>query len=363
MVFSKFKFAGGRVVKTGIGVFVTALICQAFNFNPIFAVITAIVTIEPTASDSIKKGVIRFPSAVIGAGYSMIFAALFGDQAITYALAAIFTIVTCHKFKLEAGILVATLTAVNMIPITHDHYLAAFVERLGTTTIGLTVSTLVNILILPPHYTGAITKSTGILFEKLGSLLLQITNDILHKRRNKNTYEQFNSLMKDLEKTEQLCQYQREEWKYHRHTKQELREFHYEHKKLIVLRQMLYHIGNLMYVPFDKDKVDIKEDSYIITFITGLAHFLQERSFSMNDHPEWLIPNIRKDSSSLRNELFNPAHEGSNSFSPETILFYELTALQELAQQLSHIQQFESKHGHFDLSIRKNNTVEKSHES
>lgn len=360
MMFSKFKsFAGGRVVKTGIGVFVTALICQSFNFNPIFAVITAIVTIEPTASDSIKKGVIRFPSAVIGAGYSMIFAALFGDQAVTYTLAAIFTIVTCHKFKLEAGILVATLTAVNMIPITHDHYLSAFVERLGTTTIGLTVSTLVNILILPPHYTGVIIKSTTSLFDKLGSLLLQLTNDVLHKRRNKNTYEQFNSLMKDLEKTEQLCQYQREEWKYHRHSKQELRDFHYEHKKLIVLRQMLYHIGNLMYVPFDKEKLNIKDDSYIIIFMRGLAHYLHEKSF--NDHPEWLLTNICEEPFNLKNALFKRSLSESNSISPETIIFYELMALQELTQQLIHIQQFESKHNPLTIPMNKKNHVEKSH--
>jgi len=361
MVFSRIKtFAGGRVVKTGIGVFVTALICHSFNFNPIFAVITAIVTIEPTASDSIKKGLVRFPSAVIGAGYSMIFAALFGDQAITYTLAAIFTIVTCHKFKLEAGILVATLTAVNMIPITHDHYLSAFVERLGTTTIGLTVSTLVNILILPPHYTGVITKNTTNLFDKLGSLLLQLTNDLLHKRRNKNTIEQFNFLMKDLEKTEQLCQYQREEWKYHRHTKQELREFHYEHKKLIVLRQMLYHIGNLMYVPFDKEKLNIKEDTYIITFIRGLAHFLHEKNYTSIDHPEWLISNISEESFNLRNKI-NPALSETNSISPETIVFYEIMALQDLTLQLIHIQQFESKHNHLTLPIKKSNHVEKSH--
>ena len=41
--------------KTGIAVFLTVLVCEFFNIPTIFAVITAIVTIEPTATDSIKR--------------------------------------------------------------------------------------------------------------------------------------------------------------------------------------------------------------------------------------------------------------------------------------------------------------------
>jgi len=37
-----------------------------------FAVITAIVTIEPTAADSIKKAFVRFPASAIGAGFSVL---------------------------------------------------------------------------------------------------------------------------------------------------------------------------------------------------------------------------------------------------------------------------------------------------
>ncbi len=52
---------GNRVIKTGIAVFFTALICNWFDFPPTFAVITAIVTIEPTVTDSIKKRACPFP--------------------------------------------------------------------------------------------------------------------------------------------------------------------------------------------------------------------------------------------------------------------------------------------------------------
>ncbi|MGQ0438160.1 aromatic acid exporter family protein, partial [Bacillus sp. B-TM1] len=110
---------------------------------------TAIVTIEPTATDSIKKGLVRFPASTIGSAYAMTFTFFLGHQALSYALAAMFTIVTCQKLKLHAGTLVATLTAVAMIPITADHYFTAFLIRLATTSTGIIVSTVVNFFILP----------------------------------------------------------------------------------------------------------------------------------------------------------------------------------------------------------------------
>ena len=44
------KIIGARTIKTGLATFLTALFCLALNLNPIFAILTAIVTIEPTAS-------------------------------------------------------------------------------------------------------------------------------------------------------------------------------------------------------------------------------------------------------------------------------------------------------------------------
>ncbi|WP_339179091.1 aromatic acid exporter family protein [Oceanobacillus sp. FSL W7-1293] len=126
---------GNRVIKTGIAVFFTALICKWFNFPPTFAVITAIVTIEPTVTDSIKKGLVRFPASAIGAAYAVIFLAIFGNSPLTYMLAAILTIFTCFRLNLHAGLLVATLTAIAMIELVDDSYFLSFLIRLATTTI------------------------------------------------------------------------------------------------------------------------------------------------------------------------------------------------------------------------------------
>lgn len=167
----RFKFVGGRLIKTGIAVFSAASLCLLLDLPAIFAVIIAIVTIEPTVADSIKKGMVRFPAALIGASLAMIFIYFFGQSAVTYTLAAVSTIFICHKLKLEAGMLIATLTAVAMIPMTQDHYFLSFVKRAGTTTIGLVVSTLVNLVILPAKYMDEITKRNEQLFTETAWLL------------------------------------------------------------------------------------------------------------------------------------------------------------------------------------------------
>src|SRR5690625_4854387 len=131
------RLPGNRIVKTAVAVFLTAFICQAIGWPPVFAVITAIVTLEPTVSDSIKKGIIRFPASAIGSFYAVLFIALFGNSPIAYTFAATLTILSCYRLNLHAGLLVATITSVAMIEVVHDHYLQSFLIRLGTTTVGI----------------------------------------------------------------------------------------------------------------------------------------------------------------------------------------------------------------------------------
>src|SRR5699024_6405337 len=97
---------GNRIVKTAVAVFFTAYICKLIGWPPVFDVITAIVTLEPTVTDSIKKGIVRFPASAIGSFYAVLFIALFGNSAITYTLAASLTIITCFRLKVHAGLLV-----------------------------------------------------------------------------------------------------------------------------------------------------------------------------------------------------------------------------------------------------------------
>ncbi len=179
-----FDFLGVRTIKTGVAIFLTALICQLLGLPPVFAVITAIVTLEPTVSDSIKKGLVRFPASAIGSAYAVLFIALFGNSPITYTLAAVFTIITSYKLKLHAGLLVATITAVAMIEVVYDNYFLSFLTRLGTTSIGLIVSTVVNMFILPPNYIKEINDNINKLYKNIGEVIQSIVvfnNEMIHE--------------------------------------------------------------------------------------------------------------------------------------------------------------------------------------
>lgn len=245
----RFQIVGSRVIKTGVAIFLTAWICELLNWPPVFAVITAIVTLEPTVSDSIKKGIIRFPASAIGSAYAVIFIALFGNSPITYTLAAVLTIATCFRLKLHAGLLVATLTSVAMVEVIHSNYLISFFIRLGTTTVGLLVSTAVNMFVLPPDYTKEIIKNIKKISKRTGDTLEKIMQSLLNEDDPAANQAAVDQLDEKIIKTEKLIQFQRGESKYHPLAGSERDAFFLAEQKLKSLRLIQYHMTNLMSMP------------------------------------------------------------------------------------------------------------------
>src|SRR5690606_14422139 len=198
----------------GIAIFLTATICLWLDWPPVFAVITAIVTIEPTVSDSIKKGLVRFPASAIGSAFAVFFITLFGNSPITYTLAAVATLLVCSRLKLHAGLLVATLTAVAMVEVIHDHFLISFFIRLGTTTVGLLVSTAVNMLIFPPNYRTDILKSIQNISERAGTMLEHTFHTILFEgdANLQQDKELVKRLTTEIRKAEKLIHYHRDDF-------------------------------------------------------------------------------------------------------------------------------------------------------
>ncbi|WP_335869867.1 aromatic acid exporter family protein [Bacillus sp. 2205SS5-2] len=337
----KYRLFGGRIVKTGVAVFLTALICQFLGWPSEFAVITAIVTIEPTAADSIKKGMIRFPASALGAGFAVLFTYLLGDAPLTYALAAVATILLTHKLHLDEGMLVATLTAVAMIPATQDHYVVSYFTRLGTTSIGLIVSSLVNFFVLPPHYSIKIGHNLDSLYQQCGELLQKRMKSVLHENaKNSTTARLIQKIQKELDRTDILCQYQREEWKFHRHTKVELNIFQLKQKQLLILRQILYHIGNLVYLEERRILWTDKQKTLIQMASTSLATSLSDPTLSLTDEHYQLMRKLAEEFWHMNESLHQQKpKEYASMFSPEAIILYELLSIQELIEEHGQSQQ------------------------
>lgn len=329
-----FHFLGGRVVKTGVAVFLTALICEIIGWPPVFAVITAIVTIEPTIADSIKKGIIRLPASAIGSAYAVLFLALFGNSTITYTLAAVFTIVTCSKLKLNAGLLVATLTSVAMVEVIQDNFFVSFLTRLGTTTVGLFVSTLVNMLIYPPNYKKDIQKNIEQIKRQTGFLIHLCFRSLLegNKNQKKRWIQVLNRLTNKIQTTEQLLKYQQEEQSYHPIVKSEIREFQQEKRKLDCLRFLLYHLDHVIQTPVSNMAWTEAERISISSAAENLAETIQGRiDYDPDTHRKELnnITDIFWEGNEkiMQNKSY-PTH-----FPPELILLYELVMMHEITER------------------------------
>lgn len=316
----------------------TAWICELLGWPPVFAVITAIVTIEPTVSDSIKKGIVRFPASAIGSAYAVIFIALFGNSPITYAVAAVLTIATCFKLNLHAGLLVATLTSVAMIEVIHEQFFIAFLIRLGTTTVGLVVSTVVNMFILPPDYKEDIITHIKKLKKPMAKLMNKVYTDVIDGKTNHKLKSAaiLHKLENKIKKTDMLIQFQKDESKYHPLIASEKASFRSLEKQAKLLQRMLDNLDYFIHQPAQNFNWTEEEKEDIRIAVRDLADSLQqENSFSLETHHESRNKITTMFWVNGANIIKNREHHPTN-LSPELVLLFELLTFYDLVEQFHH---------------------------
>ncbi|MFD2210822.1 aromatic acid exporter family protein [Virgibacillus halophilus] len=319
---------GSRVIKTGIAVFLTAWICELLHWPPVFAVITAIVTIEPTAADSIKKGIIRFPASAIGSAYAVIFISLFGSTPLTYMLAAVLTIATCFKLKLHAGLLVATLTAVAMVEVIHSNYFLAFLIRLGTTTTGLLVSTMVNMFILPPDYMKEISQQADKNCKSTANTISHVFQYILRQGENVQVdIQDIENLNQKLRQTETLIQFEKDEVRFHPLLGTKKTVFTDVEKRLHHLRLIHYHLENLVNTPIRKLSWNEQERRIVLKAAEGLAVSIANPDSYHAARHQTQLERLTKLFWEDNEEITRGYENYPTQFPPELIILYELLAI------------------------------------
>lgn len=242
---------GARTLKTGLATFLTSLFCMLLHLTPIFAILTAIVTIEPTAKASIKKGYKRLPATVIGALFAVVFTYIFGDQSpLSYALAATFTILVCTKFNLQVGTTVAVLTSVAMIPGIHEAYYFNFFSRLLTALIGLVTAGLVNFIILPPKYYQQLEDQLSMSEKKMYDLFYNRCQELLlGKFSSEKSNRHLSKLNIIAQKIETLTSYQRDEFHYHKNKEDDWKLLNKITNRAYNNRLFISHLSNIIYLP------------------------------------------------------------------------------------------------------------------
>ncbi|CAM3882305.1 aromatic acid exporter family protein [Aeromicrobium ponti] len=261
------SFLGKRLLKTGLAVFITALICQWLEWPVVFAVIAAIVTVEPTIHASIQKGKVRLPAAAIGAAIAMSFNFFFGQVPITFALSAFFTIYICHRLRWDDAILVATLTAIAMLPMTTEKFLMAFFIRIATTSIGIVVSTLVNLIVWPPNFTNEIKESSHNLVNETRDLIevcldYQLQNNQIRKKILNIRFER---LHKGIERAMVTIQSQREDFRYRKKNITNAKMLNDLQQQVDLLHKISFHIGDILSI--SEQEVIPEEDKVILQIV------------------------------------------------------------------------------------------------
>ncbi|MCL7746306.1 FUSC family protein [Halalkalibacter alkaliphilus] len=318
------SWIGRRVIKTGVAVFITAFICHLINLPPTFAVITAIVTTEPTAADSLKKGMIRLPAAALGATFAIAADFVLGQNAITYALVAMLTIIACSKLKLDTGTLVATLTAVAMIPGTTDHAIFDFSIRISGTSIGIIVSTFVNFVILPPKFGPILVKKVDALYQQTANkFALILESHLLDDTVDRTHY--YRHLHEELTKAYQLTQFQHDEWQYRRSCEFERRSFGYLQKKLDYLHLTLFHLGKICHLRLNQS-LSKKEKDLLRNTIKSFCNIYEDHYHQITTAHFINIEKIKQ----LRSE-----QNKQDSFLSQ--ICHELISLNEVTSELAQI--------------------------
>ncbi|KGA98855.1 hypothetical protein AJ85_07640 [Alkalihalobacillus alcalophilus ATCC 27647 = CGMCC 1.3604] len=318
---------GRRIIKTGVAVFITAILCHTMNLSASFAIITAIVTIEPTVHASIKKGLIRLPAAAIGACFAVLCDILFGETALTYALIAIFTLTTCASLKLDPSTLVATLTATAMVPGMVDVSILDVLWRVTGSFIGITVSTFINFLILPPKFGPLLVQRIDEISDHIGtsiqSMMLNLLDSDQEPRERIDTYKKISEKIHD---GYQLSSFQNDEWRYRTSSEHERRSFDYLHKKLDHLNHLVIHLGKIAHLRLNQP-ISVQEKTYIMDTIQAFADILKDPFHQIDTS---VIVKV--------NQL-SPLAANNQNMSPKTIeiLYYELQSIYVLLQELAQI--------------------------
>src|SRR5699024_9709295 len=166
----------------------------------------------------------------------------FGNSPITYTLAASLTIITCFQFRLHAGLLVATITAVAMVEVVYDNYLLSFFIRLGTTTTGIVVSTLVNMFIFPPDYTQVIRENMKQIQINIGDTLVKFAN----LESKQTLMNQMKQIGKTLNKTEEFIRFERDQTVFQSFVISKKDEHHEDDTNVDDFKLIHYHLKNIM---------------------------------------------------------------------------------------------------------------------
>jgi hypothetical protein len=120
-----------------------------------------------------------------------------------------------------------------------------------------------------------------------------------------------------------------------------MRYFYYENRKLKVLTQLTYHVGNLIFIPSHKRIADMDKSSLILSTVRTINEVLQnERYDTTEEHHQWMDRLFDQ----LAERIPAISETDYHILSTDTVIFYELIAINDLLEELAKIERHAMKH-------------------
>lgn len=182
---------GARVLKTGIGVTITLLICQALQIEPAtFAAITVVVNMLPSVNKALTDAWEQIRVHLLGVILATILGVFHWNNPFGVGLAVILIIMIANRLGWQGAITPGIVSIIFILDAPPEQFLMHAGSRSISIFIGLGVALITNRVLAPPRY-------KNLLLEKLQALFLESSAYFIQSMRAfvQATY------MKDYEKT------------------------------------------------------------------------------------------------------------------------------------------------------------------
>lgn len=218
---------GLRIWKTGLATTTTLLITSIFSIlDPLLAIVAAIISLQPSVVESVKRGWSRVQATLFGAliGISLnYFHIHFFNFNLSLPILAGFGVVlsiyTFNKLKIQDGTIIGTIAVIATMVDVSDSALASGGYRTLSTLIGIVIATIVNLTLIPPQYRPTLLDEFKNVNEEIVALYRQVIANFVSCRHHQleKTEVQVEELREKLEKVKQLLSYYKDELGYRRY--------------------------------------------------------------------------------------------------------------------------------------------------
>jgi|GEM_PF-90252 len=168
---------GLRTIKTGIAVSLSMLLAKVFDIEyPFFAIVAALIAIQPTVSDSWRVGANRILGTLIGAIVGVLFISAFPANFIFLGIGIIILIMIMNRLGWNEAINIAAVVLVAIFLNAGGDNINYALHRIFDTFLGISIAVAVNYLVYPPTYDKKILTN----IKDVSSSILTINLDIIN---------------------------------------------------------------------------------------------------------------------------------------------------------------------------------------